>query len=94
MNKEITIANLRRSGYKVRVIHRNWNDEIDDGNVFYSSLAKDENPNVTQIDVTTPDRSATVSGFAYRCKGDQYNRKLGNTIALNRAIKQLTAETK
>ena len=94
MNKEVTIANLRRSGYKVRVIHRNWNDEIDYRNVFYSSLAKDENPNVTQIDVTTPDRSATVSGFAYRCKGDQYNRKLGNTIALNRAIKQLTAETK
>lgn len=87
-NKPITIQSLRQSGYKVRVIHRYW-EKADSEYVNTDRLADDGNPNVTQIEVTTPDGATTVAGFAYRAKGDQHHRKLGNLIALNRALSQL-----
>jgi len=88
MKQTPTIHSLRKAGNKVRVIHRFW-DSDDEVRVFRSSVASDANPNVTQIDITTTD-GRDVSGFAYRARGDQYNRKLGNQIALNRALKYLT----
>jgi hypothetical protein len=82
-----TIESLRKQGYKVRVIHRDWKGE-DREFINTDRLAKDDNPCVTQIDVTTPDKK-DVSGFAYRAEGDHYNRKIGNRIALNRAMNML-----
>lgn len=84
--KNPTIESLRKSGYKVRVIHRHWY-KGDHGRVNVNSLAEDGNPSVTDIDITTPD-GRDASGYAYRAKGDQYNRKIGNAIALGRALKQ------
>lgn len=85
--KNPTIESLRKSGYKVRVIHRGWNG-LDRERINTDLLSKAGPPEVTQIDITTPD-GQDVSGYAYRAKGDQHNRKLGNTIALGRALKQL-----
>lgn len=82
--QKTTIEELRKSGYKVRVIHRDWVDDDTDLIDPYR-LADDEHPPVTQIDLTTPER-VTVTGVAFRAKGDYYNRKLGNRIALNRAL--------
>jgi len=87
MKQTHTMHSLRKAGNKVRVIHRFW-DSDDEVRVFRTSVADDANPNVTQIDITTTD-GRDVSGFAYRARGDQYNRKLGNQIALNRALKSL-----
>lgn len=83
-----TIQSLRQNGYKVRVIHRN-HMAADHEFVNTERLANDSNPNVTEITVTTPDRVTTVSGIAYRANGDQYNRRVGNAIALGRALIQL-----
>ena len=85
--KNPTIESLRKSGYKDRVIHRFWCGK-DREQVNTNLLADDGRYDVTQIDITTPD-GRDASGYAYRAKGDQYNRKIGNAIALGRALKQL-----
>jgi hypothetical protein len=85
--KNTTIQELRKNGYKVRVIHRGLMDK-DDALVNTVIIANDGSPSVTQIDVTTPD-GRDVTGYAYRAWGDPYNRKMGNTIALGRALKEL-----
>ena len=82
-----TVQSLRQSGFKVRVIHRLSNN-TDCEYVNIERLANDGSPNVTEIEVTTPDKTKSCFGFAYRAKGDQYHRKLGNTIALNRVMAQ------
>lgn len=83
-----TVQNLRQNGYKVRVIHR-MAKSADGEFINLDRLANDGNPNVTEIEVTTPDKTVSVFGFSYRAKGDQYNRKLGNLIALNRAMHEI-----
>ena len=90
-NQVPTIEYLRKNGYKVRVIHREINSFQD----FKDVPAEYENgvrpyriKSLTRIDVTTPD-GRDVSGFAFCTYGDQYNRKLGNRIALGRAWKKL-----
>lgn len=85
--KTKTIQQLRQSGYKVRVLHRDWIG-LDRERVDISRLARDKNPCVTQIDVTSPD-GKNSTGYAFRATGDNYNRKLGNQIALGRALKNL-----
>lgn len=83
-----TVQNLRQNGHKVRVIHRQFNIHLDQDCPIPTNLSDDGQPNVTQIDVTLSD-GREASGFSYRCKGDQYHRKLGNNIALGRAMKKL-----
>ena len=87
-NNPHTVQNLRQNGYKVRVIHRMANS-TDGEFVNLDRLANDGNPNLTEIEVTTPDKTKSSFGFSYRVKGDQYYRKLGNLIALNRAMSTL-----
>lgn len=87
-NNPHTVQNLRQNGYKVRVIHR-MAKSTDGEFVNLDRLANDGNPNVTEIEVTTPDKTQSSFGFSYRVKGDQYYRKLGNMIALNRAMSTL-----
>ena len=62
-----TIADLRRSGWKVAVQH---------------------NANTTHITLTSPDGKHS-EGIATPHHEDQYNRKLGNRIALGRALKNM-----
>jgi hypothetical protein len=80
-----TIETLRKSGNKVRVIHRGRVPK-DREQVNTDLLANDGFPEVTQIDVTFRD-GVSSTGYAYRARGDNYNRKLGNMIALGRALK-------
>lgn len=87
MNK-YTVQSLRQSGNKVRVIHRFYDATKDHEFFNPQNLSNDGQPNVTQIDVTMAD-GKEASGFSYRCKGDQYHRKLGNDIALGRAMKKI-----
>jgi hypothetical protein len=83
--KQHTVQSLRQNGNKVRVIHRFYNSTIDEK---IPNMSFDGECNVTQIDVTSID-GKDATGISYRAKGDQYNRKKGNMIALGRAVKQL-----
>lgn len=73
-----TIHQLRRAGWKVRVIHSLINPD-EDG---LSRLAD----RITRIELTSPE-GVDSTGIAYCSKEDQWNRKLGNRIALGRALK-------
>ena len=85
MKNTPTIAELRRSGHKVRVHRRDLNENEAELAV---RCAKDSHCPVTEVTVTNPD-GKSASGVAYRASGDQFNRKLGNKIALGRALKVL-----
>jgi hypothetical protein len=43
----------------------------------------------TRIQITTPDKEIDVEGIAVCSLEDSFNRKLGNSIALGRAIQRL-----
>jgi hypothetical protein len=85
--KPKTIEELRRSNYKVRVIHRSVKPS--DAANTRLELVDDGDNSVTEITVTDPSAKYTATGFAYRSKRDMHNRKLGNMIALGRAMKAL-----
>lgn len=81
-----SIANLRRSGYKVRVLHsrlKTYTKKMDGESFEYS--AKGGN---TTIEITTPE-GLNIIGTAQCSMVDNWNRKIGNQIALGRAISQL-----
>lgn len=87
-----TIHLLRKKGYKVRVIHYRYF-----GSFGYLATKKgNANPDEpilsqggkTHIDITSPD-GKTVSGEAICSVEDTFDRRLGNKIALGRALKQL-----
>ena len=73
-----TIHQLRRAGWKVRVIH----GVIDEDNFLSDRF--------TRIELTCPNQKDSV-GTAYCSRKDQWNRKLGNRIALGRALKNYSA---
>jgi hypothetical protein len=71
-NKAPTIAQLRRTGWKVAVIHNfDWNCR-----------------KRTHIVVTNPE-GQHAEGIAVQHVSDNYNRKIGNAIALGRALKNM-----
>jgi len=72
-----TIHQLRRAGWKVRVIHGIY-DELDNSEELYDRF--------TRIELTSPEGKDSI-GIANCSKKDQWNRKLGNRIALGRALK-------
>lgn len=72
--KTPSIHQLRRAGWKVRVIH----GITDENNVLSDRF--------TRIELTCPEKRDAV-GIAYCSRKDQWNRKLGNRIALGRALK-------
>lgn len=82
-----TIRELRRQGYKVRVIHSRPIVEIKK----ISGILKEVSAKggTTRIEITTPDKAHDVFGEAVCSKEDNFNRKTGNFIALGRALKQL-----
>jgi hypothetical protein len=83
--KTPTIHQLRRAGWKVRVIHGFTNNNLP----FAPVSAKNKQPlsdRFTRIELTSPE-GKDCTGIAYCSKEDQWNRKLGNRIALGRALK-------
>jgi hypothetical protein len=79
--EEVTIEKLRKSGYKVRVLQNDI-----DPNDSYAHLAD----RITRIEVLDPNGKEWFGEARCSIK-DNYNRKLGNKIALQRAIKKMWA---
>jgi hypothetical protein len=85
IRKVPTIHQLRRAGWKVRVIHGVNNHNLP----FEPRSSKNQEPlseRFTRIELTSPEGKDST-GIAYCSKRDQWNRKLGNRIALGRALK-------
>lgn len=85
-NSTLSIKNLRRRGWKVRVLHsRNYflRNKLDGTSSEVSAKG-----GVTEIQLTSPDKTINVSGRAVCSDEDNYNRKVGNSIALGRAWKK------
>ena len=76
---ETTIEQLRKNGYKVRVIHTNVSE-----NDPYHHLSD----KLTEIQIRDLNGNE-FTGIARCSKTDQYNRKKGNKIALGRALKKM-----
>jgi hypothetical protein len=79
-----TIESLRRGGYKVRVIH----GEVETLPSVENNL-KQAADKYTFIQITEIATSMSVEGWAFCSKKDNYSRKIGNRIALGRALENL-----
>jgi hypothetical protein len=82
-----TISQLRKKGYKVQVLHSRpvaYQQRIDGSVRVFAPKG-----GVTVINITTP-TGHTVTGAARCSEKETWNRKMGNQIALGRAINQLT----
>lgn len=82
-----TIKDLRRKGYKVRVMHaRHYTTKHHlDGD----SQEVTARGGSTTIEITTPDKQINVFGKSVCSLEDNFNRRVGNEIALGRAIEIL-----
>lgn len=81
----VNIRKLRQAGFKVRVHHTRCT-ELVSGPQFTPRPVTLSKGGDTRIEVTTPDGQATVVGIARCSLQDSFNRKLGNQIALGRAL--------
>lgn len=92
MKKKVpSVAELRKQGYKVKVIHER--------KLIHHSAIAGEKVEVcptggrTIVHVTPPIHDdMIISGVAECSKNDAYNRKLGVKIALGRALKKYQHE--
>jgi hypothetical protein len=75
-----TIYSLRKQGWKIRVYHTR-NKTV--------SFNISPRGGFTRIEATTPDGKTAV-GTAICSDKDNFDRKVGNSIALGRALKALT----
>jgi hypothetical protein len=81
-----TIHQLRRAGWKVRVMHGRMEDYPDLYSDEVGQPVRHLADRVTIIELTSPE-GKDAYGVALCSKQDNYNRKLGNRIALGRALK-------
>lgn len=82
-----SIKDLRRAGYKVRVYHaRNFNNVLKMGGLATTLSPKGGK---TTIEMTTPNKQHTVIAEAVCSVEDNFNHKLGNSIAVGRALQKL-----
>ena len=81
-----TIHQLRRAGWKVRVMHGKMEDYPDLYSDEIGKTIRHLADRVTIIELTSPE-GKDACGVALCSKEDNYNRKLGNRIALGRALK-------
>ena len=78
-----TIKQLRQSGWKVRVMHLRHRDLIKTIDGEYPIISNFGGS--TTIEVTTP-QGITGIGKALCSDKDNFNRRIGNSIALGRAL--------
>jgi hypothetical protein len=85
-----TIKTLRQAGFKVRVLHKRPTKTIQK----FDGTATEYNPKggTTTIQITSPDNVYDVEGISICSEKDSWNRKMGNSIALGRAINKLNQE--
>ena len=84
-NSTLSIKNLRRRGWKVRVMHSRHYFLRDRLNGTSSEVSP--RGGITLIEITSPDKEINTSGKAVCSDEDNYDRKVGNAIALGRAYK-------
>jgi hypothetical protein len=82
---KVTIQSLRQAGFKVRVLHTRSRRLSKDIKIGFRTVPVNKGGD-TRIEITTPDMQTTVVGIAKCSLKDSYNRKLGNEIALGRAL--------
>jgi hypothetical protein len=87
---QFTIRQLRRSGFKVRVIHKRL--QTITKKISGDYLENSSRGGTTIIQITTPDKQTDVEGVAVCSIEDNYDRKVGNAIALGRALSDLNEE--
>ena len=84
---KVTIQSLRQAGFKVRVLHtRQYEPIVGRISSNFEEKQLSSKGGYTRIDITTPDKETTVVGIAKCSLKDSFNRKLGNEIALGRAL--------
>lgn len=90
LKNNATIAELRKAGWKIRVLHRYLDQTVAEIEHHVNGPLNDTwaTPVSTQIDVTSPNGD-NATGFAFLSPKDNWNRKIGNRIALNRALGNL-----
>lgn len=72
----MTVEDLRKSGYKVKVHHHRK----------FSVVGINSRGGKTIVEITTPDGS-TFTGVARCSRKENFNKRLGVRIALGRALK-------
>jgi len=82
-----TIKQLRQTGWKVRVMHRRNHDTIRTIDGDYPEVSNFGGS--TTIELTTPDGSITTIGKAICSDKENFNRRIGNSIALGRALEMV-----
>jgi len=83
----LTVQNLRRLGYKVKVWHSRYYIEKNCMGDIFTEL--DPHGGMTEVEVYDFDTQQSYKGVAYCSVKDNYCRKLGVKIALGRALKKL-----
>ena len=80
------LAVLKEAGYRVAVGHLRRFEKLPEGEVRIIPTG-----GATRVRISCPDNPETIiaTGIAYCSNRDNYNRKLGLTIAIGRALKQL-----
>jgi hypothetical protein len=92
MTETPSVHSLRKQGYKVRVLHSRRalfpKSHYYAAHLFGDSLplsVLDAKGGLTRIEITTPDNKFYIGES--RCSNkENFNHKLGNKIALNRAL--------
>lgn len=82
-----TIQQLRYQGFKVRVLHKRTTKPFKKISGEYTML--NEKGGTTTIEITTPDKQYTAQGISECSAKELWNRKIGNKIALGRALNNL-----
>ena len=89
---QFTIKQLRQAGFKVRVIHTRHYEPVSaykmSGPVSRLSRLSGKGGS-TRIQISSPDLQHNVEGIAVCSLEDSFNRKLGNSIAMGRAVQQM-----
>jgi hypothetical protein len=85
-----TIKTLRQAGFKVRVHHTRPIQNIQ--KIDGTAIQYNPKGGKTTIQITSPDYVYDVEGIAICSEKDSWNRRMGNSIALGRAINKLNQE--
>lgn len=88
----ITVKSLRQKGWKVRVLHKR-NHFLQDPMDINSGVICAKGGE-TEIQLTSPCKELDVSGKAVCSLKENFNRRVGNSIALGRAWAKVPDELK
>jgi hypothetical protein len=81
-----SIKQLRQSGWKIRVIHRRNYDTVDKIDGRFPVLSNFGGS--TTVEITSPE-GLNAAGTAVCSMKENFNRRVGNSIALGRALQTL-----